>query len=325
VNVAAAGVKDFQTAKVKIDQVASGQINKSSALSSKSIFGSGGFKEFEIRSLTGKTERFSFYAGAGDSNNTVLSKMADVINKAKGGYTATVTRDEQSGKSFLSIGARNIGDSDANRFTVADINGDAVSRTGVATVAEDAKDAVYSVNGGEKITAASNNVDLGGGVSAVIRAASDEPVTVTAGFDNAESVGKAGKLVAGINDLLSAVYDNIGKGSERLFDDIVGAVKSYAPALGRIGVSMGSDGFLKIDENALDKAAESGELDSFFTKTSSSNYGFISRISKVAGNIETNPAYYSNTGAGALYNTGYFDYQSYNQYAGIGLMLDAFI
>jgi hypothetical protein len=137
-----------------------------------------------------------------------------------------------------------------------------------------------------------------------------------------EAAGKVKDIVKGVNNLLSAVYENVGKGSERLFDDIVGAVKTYAPALDRIGVSMGSEGLLKIDEDLLKSASENGEVEKFLTKTSSSNYGFTSKLSKVVSNIETNPSHYTNTGANAVNNTGYYDYQSYNRYSNVGMLLN---
>jgi flagellar capping protein FliD len=147
------------------------------------------------------------------------------------------------------------------------------------------------------------------------------PQAAGAGGETAADAVK--NVVGGVNKLLSAVYENVGKGSERLFDDVVSAVRTYAPALDRVGVSMASDGRLKIDEAKLKGAAESGEIDKFLTKTSSSNYGFTSKLTKVARNIESNPSYYTNAGANAVNNTGYYDYQSYNRYSNVGLLLNS--
>jgi hypothetical protein len=151
------------------------------------------------------------------------------------------------------------------------------------------------------------------------------PRAASAGGEKAADAVK--NIVGGANKLLSATYENVGKGSERLFDDVVGAVRTYASALERVGVRMGSDGLLQIDEDKLKSAAGSGEIDKFLTKTASSNYGFTSKLSKVAGNIATNPSYYTNTntGAKAVNNTGYYDYQSYNRYSNVGLLLNSMI
>ena len=147
--------------------------------------------------------------------------------------------------------------------------------------------------------------------------------TAVAGGEKAADALK--EVVAGANKLLSAVYENVGKGSERLFDDVVGAVKSYVPALDRVGVKMGSDGLLQVDEEKLKSASTNGELDRLLNKTSSSNYGFTSKLSKVASNIKTNPSYYTNAGANAVNNTGYYDYQSYNRYSNVGLLLNSLV
>jgi hypothetical protein len=142
----------------------------------------------------------------------------------------------------------------------------------------------------------------------------------TSGGENAAD--KVKELTGGVNKLLSAVYENVGKGSERLFDEVVGAVKTYAPALDRIGISMGSEGLLKIDEDKLKAASENGEIDKFLNKTSSSNYGFTGRISQTISNIETNPAHYTNSGGAAVNNTGYFNNPSNNAFSNIGLFMN---
>ncbi|MDR1245773.1 MAG: hypothetical protein LBK57_01955 [Clostridiales Family XIII bacterium] len=151
-------------------------------------------------------------------------------------------------------------------------------------------------------------------------ALSSAPQSTNAGGEDAEKNIK--EIVGGVNKLLSAVYENVGKGSERLFNDIVGAVSTYAPALDRIGVSMGSEGLLKINEDKLKSASENGEIDKFVNKTSSSNYGFMSKMSKVVSNVETNPAYYTNAGGAAVNNTGYYSNQSYNALSNIGLLMN---
>ncbi|MDR1572394.1 MAG: flagellar filament capping protein FliD [Clostridiales Family XIII bacterium] len=326
VSVEAGGLKGFKGASVKIDQVATGQANKGAALDSRGLFGGGsGLRQFEITTAAGKSERYSVFVGAGDSNQSVLTKMADAVNRGKGGFTASVTADGESGTSSLTIQSKGTGDLDGNRFSVSDLDGDLVSRTGAGSVAQEAQDAIYSIDGGAKIASSSNSIDLGGGVRATLLEASDESIEVSVGTDAGAASEAVNGLVDSVNALLSTIYENIGSGSERLFDDIVGAVRTYAPALGRIGVSMGSDGYLAVDEDQLGKAAENGELDSFFNRTSSSSYGFASRLSKIAGNIQTNPSHYTNLGADAVNNTGYFDYQSYSQYANIGLLLNYFV
>jgi hypothetical protein len=144
------------------------------------------------------------------------------------------------------------------------------------------------------------------------------PQAASAGGEEAENAVKS--VVDGTNKLLSAVYEHIGEGSERLFDDIVGAVTTYVSALDRVGVTMGSDGLLQIDEDALKSASENGESNKFFTLTSSANYGFTSRLAKVVSNIKNDPSHYTN--AVAVNNTDYYDGQSYSEYSNIGLLLD---
>ncbi|MDR2089814.1 MAG: hypothetical protein LBP73_10750 [Clostridiales Family XIII bacterium] len=174
--------------------------------------------------------------------------------------------------------------------------------------------------GGDKTAGAT---DAAGGKTAGADAGKTADAAASAGDEKAMSAVK--NIVNGANKLLSAAYENIGKGSERLFDDVVGAVKTYAPELDRIGVSMGSDGLLKVDGEKIKSAASNGTLNKFLSKSSSSSYGFTSKLARVAQTVESNPSHYTNAGSKAVNNTGYYDSQSYNRYSNVGLLLNSLI
>ncbi|MDR2131735.1 MAG: hypothetical protein LBP30_00100 [Clostridiales Family XIII bacterium] len=187
--------------------------------------------------------------------------------------------------------------------------------------------------GGDKTAGAAETAN-GGRAADATNAGGDKTANAASGGKVAEASANAGNekamgavkgIVNGVNKLLSAVYENVGKGSERLFDDVVSAVKTYAPSLDRVGVRMGSEGLLKIDEDKLKSASSNGELNKFLSKPTSSNYGFTSKLARVAQNIETNPSHYTNAGSGAVNNTGYFGNQSYNRYSNVGLLMNSLI
>jgi hypothetical protein len=212
-----------------------------------------------------------------------------------------------------------------NNSSLFDTLSEAAGESGASSVFDTVNNILGLLNGD---TAQSTDVDSGSlqylqaiksgakELNAALGAASQ---AASAGGEEAEDAVR--NVVDGTNKLLSAVYENIGEGSERLFDDMVGAVKTYAAALDRIGVTMGSDGLLQIDEEKLRSASASGEIDMFFNQTSSANYGFTSKLAKVVSTIQNNPSHYTNAGTDIVNNTGYYENQSYDSYSNIGILL----
>lgn len=341
VNASSNPTKDFTDTTVDIQQVATTQINKGVAMKSDDTYAGLGTQRFEIE-VDGKSHQLSVKVELGDTNRQVQQKMADVINSKNLGVTASVAIDTKSKSTTLSVESKNTGDDAKNNFKIRDLSGSLAANTGVNAVSQQAQDAVYSVNGVEK-TSKSNTVDLGNGVSATLRKATTESsVNVSIQNDKSYAIGQAKDLVSAYNSLLSAARSGTN-GSTRLLNDLTSAYQSYAPALERIGVTEGKDGNLSIDTKKLEAAAENGKLQDFFTQGAGQSYGFTNRLSRIAGNAQSNPSYYINSAQSTktytpvdpydydtnnimdLVGSKSFNLKTYNQWYSLGYLFDLFV
>lgn len=281
----------FKDTTVKVDQVASGQVNKGTALNQDSAIESDGTYKFSIET-NGKTYDFAVDVKAGETNGDLQKKMAEAVNSRNIGITASVTKD--SGTSTLTLAADGTGDSDKNRFTVKDVEGNAVAKTGVSNVTQDAQNAMYSVNGGKTLTSQTNEVSLTGGVSVELKQASENAVTVSRSADKNTVTSKVNDMVNSFNSLLTAAAGNGGdNGASKLYNQLSGISKTYSASLGRIGINVGSDGSMSVDKDKFAKALDKGDVDRFFSQNSGLSYGFTGRLSKAAADVSNNPQKYS--------------------------------
>lgn len=273
----------YKDTQVEVKQTAAANVNEGSALKADEKFsGPAGTHRFEVEQ-DGKKYQFSVDVKAGDTNKAVQQRMAGAINSRNLGFTAAVSEDNASGTSTLSIRSANTGTDAKNEFTVRDMSGgnnsgSLVAATGVGSRTQTARDAVYSVNGGADRTSQTNNVSLGGGVSATLKNASPEAVTISAKRDTQASADAVKSLAESFNGLLGA-----SKGNTKLNSDLTSAYEANAVGLARIGVTAGKDGKLSVDNDKLNKAASDGSLERFFGGINGSNSDFTGRLSQIAG------------------------------------------
>ena len=277
---------------VKVEQTASGQVNEGKSMDSGESFGSVGLNRFSIEA-GGKTVQLSVDIKAGDTNKDVQQKMANAINSSGAGVKATVETDDKNKTSSLKIEAAGTGNDPKNKFTISDVSGDLVSKTGAGDVKQEAQNAVYSINGGAARASASNTVDLAFGLSVTFNKASDKEVTIAPGKDDSYAKSAVESFVKSYNDLYSAAAENVSDPkAQSLASRLVNTSKIYSSSLSNIGINFDKDGRMTIDSKQLDSAAESGKLQAFFTQNSGKNYGFTNQLSNLANNVSRNTSNY---------------------------------
>jgi len=275
---------------VKINQLASGQLNEGSKLQANENFGGvGGTGRFKVE-IGGKTTVLSVDVKSSDTNEQVQQKMADAINNAGVGLKATVKTDSEAKTSSLSIEAVNTGDDIKSKFTISDmVGGELVAKTGVGTVTKQAQNAIYSVNGGPERTSKTNTLDLGGGLNVTFNKASDKEITISQGMDLDFAKSAVKDLVMSYNDIyIEALKNSSDPKAESLATRLLNVSKMYAGSLSEIGVGFDKDGKMTINEDQFNKAAENGKLEKFFTDNSGKNYGFTYQLGKLADNVSRN-------------------------------------
>ena len=290
VNYSGKNTININPMNVKIDQIASGQVNEGARMDSAAAFGGSkiGKNQFSI-TTGGKTTQLDVNIATGDTNKDVQQKMADAINKAGIGVKATVETDTKTNTSMLKLESTTTGSDPKNGFAIKDITGDLTAKTGANEISREGRDAIYSVNGGAKQTSQSNTVNLGNGISATFKKASDEAVTVSRGknMDSAKSAVEG--MVKSYNDLyVEAVQRSDDPKAQKLASKMLNTSKVYSGSLSNIGIGFDKDGKMTIDSQKLNKAAEDGRLEKFFTENSGKNYGFTNQINNLANNVSRN-------------------------------------
>jgi flagellar hook-associated protein 2 len=238
---------------VNVTQIAEAQVNTGSALNAAAVSGlAGGSHSFSI-TVGGKTKNISFAVGAGDTNQTALTKMAQSINGAKAGVTASVTKNNAAGTSQLVITSNQTGA--ANAFSLKDLSGTAVAGTGAGTVGKAAADAVYSVDG-KSFTSGQNTVTLPDPNVSITLIAPVNGATVKVEHDTS-AITTAIKDYADVyNRTISYLSEHEHYLSSQPANTLKSAYGSQAPLLQNAGITAKSDGTLKVDQAVLENSVK---------------------------------------------------------------------
>jgi len=311
---------------VEIDQIAMGQLNESSRLSANALYsGDRGVNRFAIET-GGRTTQLSISVAAGDSNRDVQNKMASAINNAGIGLRATVEVDSQTNTSMLRVESTNVGTAEKNAFTISNVTGNAVSQLGANDVSRERQDAMFRVNGGPTQVSQSNNVNLGNGVSATLRAASPE-VTVSRGRDMSIVRGVVESLVRSYNNLFSAAAENVNDPrAQGLASRLMNVTGAFSRSLQDIGIGFDSSGRMTIDSARFNQAMDNGRVEQFFNEGSGRNFGFTASLGRVADNVANNTSQFVSS---SMFNNSvnqfsYLGFGNANQlnFLGTGTMFD---
>ncbi len=227
--------------KLTVEQLASGQINRSTVLNSKDPMPSMG------GSLRIKTEKgsFDFYLSAAGTktNREMLDKFASRINAKDTGVTASVK--EKDGKAYLQLeGAAG----DGSTFSVS---GSLAERLGLDQVAQVGQQAVYTVqkNDGEmqRYTSDSNKVTLDGRLNAQLKGTGTTVIKEGAGLASRQA-DAVSRLVDKFNETISFLNRN----SDRGVGVLLQVKRMITPptserSMNLAGITIRNDGSLRFD------------------------------------------------------------------------------
>ena len=238
-----------------VEQLASGQVNRSNGLESNSprpaMSGS-----IKIETAQGKVELYMSAAGAKD-NKEMLNNFASKINAKNIGVTAKV--EEKEGKSYLRLeGASGEG----NAFSVT---GSLAERLGLDRVEQVGQNAIYTVkkNDGEeqRFVSDSNTVTLDGRLKASLKKTGT--TNIKAGADAATGIADSvSKLVNKFNETLSFLNKNSDRGIgvlNQMRRMIIPPTSERSMKLA--GITINKDGSMKLDRaKFMEKMEQSPSL-----------------------------------------------------------------
>jgi len=305
---------------VTIKQLASTQQNKGTSLNATALSNvNAGINQFTI-AKEGKTYNFTVDVKITDSSRTAQQKAADAINKQKIGVAATVEYDDKTKKSSLILTSNDTGAKKA--FSVADsAGGQIISAFGIGQATQEARDAVYTVNGDEK-TSENNTVDMGDGLTGTLKKISDEPIKITVIKDTDAITSAVSEMVKNFNGLRkTAANFRSDNGAQVLQQRLDNLSAAYASSLKNIGITQDNNGYLELDEKKLRTAFENGGAE---RNLGSDSVGFLQRLSQVAKSADTNTSQYISQRSRFNMNAqenGNFFYQN-QRYSNISLLFN---
>lgn len=240
--------------EVDVSQIAKGQINQSDgiAASGSGAIASGRY-DMELQ-VNGQTKKIAIDVASGDTNKQAMDKIAKAMTGA--GLTAEVKTD--GSKIALAVSGKTGSD---NGFKLADINGSSLaSQLNLNNKVQSGQNAKFTVNG-TAYDQADNKVSLDdGNVTLNLNTATAKTAKVTVGISN-DSVKTALKDVLGVYNSMVGTLNgasdlgprggNIMRGVQNQFTGRNGS------DLAAIGVTMGSNGTISLDEKKFNAALSS--------------------------------------------------------------------
>lgn len=311
---------------IQIIQTAATQKNKGASLTAnKSAIANGFSSGTQSMKLTvgNKSFNIGFSVASGDTNKDVQEKIAESINSKNAGVKAYVEHDSKNNKSSLVVESTDTGIvSDGQvKFELSSMSGNALAKTGIASVSQFARNAVYNIDGGAQITSKTNNVDIGNGITATLKAIGTAEVTLEK--DTGTPINDVTDMVKNYNKLLEAAENNKSdRRTNALHTQLVNTAKSYSGALSDIGINVDADGYMSVNEKKLQTASENGNLEKFMTESKGKNYGFAARMQNIADRVDKNPASFATISyqkqADAI-NLNAYQSMRYSKYESVGL------
>lgn len=237
---------------VAVSQIAQAQVNTGNALNKQQISNvQAGGNVISIK--TGNvTKDVAFSISSGDTNETVLNKMAKAINDSKSGVTATVVKSTANNEVKIQLSSDKTGTS--NSFAVTDKTGNAVANTGLNSTTVQSQNAKYTVNNVE-YTSDSNQVSVQNGkVKFNLKQKTANPVEVTVKSDTNKIESTIETFVQNYNKLVSDVQNN--NSSNAAVSSLVKSVSKDKSKLEAIGINLNEDNTLTVNKEKLQKSLD---------------------------------------------------------------------
>ena len=249
---------------IEVSQLASSQVNTGRFLpkDSSSVLAPDNYA-FDVR-VEDQEFEFQFSIYNTDKNIDVLQKLERLVNKAGIGLGAAILEGGNN-RAALQITSTRTGlrPGDNSQFEIYESSGDlakgSVDALGIDKVSAPASNAHFTLNGDDK-TAVSNHFTVGGKFDIQLNSLTSEPIHVGVKKDNEALVKHITSLTDNYNSFVNDVSGKAGDKfkSDKLKAEAVGIARQYMSELSDIGISLEGDGSLKVDNELLRQAVDSG-------------------------------------------------------------------
>jgi flagellar hook-associated protein 2 len=234
---------------VSVTQKAFNQINQTSFINSNDLTNvSAGNNAIKLTTSDGKSLQLNVTVNATDTQNKVLTNIANAITNSNSDYQAEVLVDQTNNTSSLSITNKKTGTN--NSFSISDVSGDTTSQLGLNTTTQSASNAVYSVNGSTYVSQ-SNDVSIDNTKLQLKINGTTFNTKISIKSDTTQVSSDVRDLVSNLNKTLLSLSDSKSYINGSISSSLTSTIRQFTDTLSKSGVSFDGSS-LKINDSKFD-------------------------------------------------------------------------
>lgn len=327
-------IDDMEAFDIQVKRLSAPQVNMGNYMPNDVLSFTPGSYSFDL-STNRSTYEFQFTVKESETNQNVLRKLANLINRSTLGVNATIkngTEEEGGlGNSALTLTSSKTGNTpdDGPVFEVSAAKDaasmKAMNLLGIQNITKNAHNSIFTING-EEFSSMTNNFTINDTFELNLNAVSAEDDSIHISFkpDVDAVADNISTLVDAFNGILSIAQNTSQKATgdtNKLLMEISGLSKARRESLGKIGLSVDEKGSISINKDVLAEAITPERAEETFAKLSR----FKSALGAKADNVSINPMNYVNKKVVAYKNPGKTWPAPYFSSVYSGMMLDRYV
>jgi len=257
--------------EIQVQQLASNQVNLGNYLNPERLDIEPGSYSFDLNTNT-RSYEFQYTVNDGESNLTVLQKLAKLVNSAGIGLSATVDTNE-IGQVALRIASKQTGISENEEYlfqivpSAGAVSTRAINVLGINHIDTEAKSSSFLLNGTPH-SSYSNTFTVDNHFDITLRGINDGQDFAKIDFKaNADAIAdNVQRLVTAYNNIINLAHAHSeSRNSGKLIRDISSVAHNYHNELEAIGINIEENSLLSIDRSLLTDAVTAPDAEQTFT------------------------------------------------------------
>lgn len=293
---------------IEVEALASPQVNMGMYLADETSSLPAGTYSFDLN-INDLNYEFQFAVHENESNKELQNRLSRLINNADVGLKSEVVTDTNNASALrITSVATGLPDDKKCLFSITDVHtskkAGAVSYLGIDFTARNASNASFLLNG-EQRTSPSNTLTIGRTYEITLnntRTTEGETATIGLKTDVESLTDNVYALANAYNSFIKDASSYLDKQpkSGRLVSEMKGVVSLYANELDAVGLSLGQNGELEIDEDALRQSALENDAKENFCSVKD----FANSLIRKTDQISLDPMHYAISKVVAYKNPG---------------------
>ena len=323
---------ELENFNIEVKQLSSPQINTGNLLRDDALSIIPGSYSFDLN-INYAAYEFQFNVNPGETNLSVMKKLAGLVNRSSLGVTATLqhgTTDLGEPATALKLTSRQLGrTTDEPIFTIKPSpNAESMQfleQLGIEHITQQAENARFLVDG-EELTSLANSFTIGNTFELSLNKVSPEglPAEISFKTDVDAVADNVMSLVDSFNQILEIAENSSAEATgdtNKLFNEMSAISKGRKESLGEIGLIVDDNGHVSLDKEKLEAAIQPERADVTFKRLSK----FKNAIGAKADAVAINPMNYVNKVVVNYKNPGKTFTAPYFSSVYSGMMLDRYI